>query len=487
MVYPINELGRACENRLGFTEAQAIAVFNNGWENYTDLTGFTTKDIQHWAKQMASIPATRGGCLIATVRVNRLCGLSHWMNRRVLRGVPIVEADFTDIALTTAIADFPIHDMEKEASPSVDKPDSFSYEKWEDWQDCVITYLKGKRNVTKDVSLYYVIRPDTPPSQPTEDEDITFHAPHTGAAYTTDNRTVHQLLTELTTGTDADHWIKQFKRAQDGRRAWNELINHYDGPAEGDKRVTIARSDLSNLHYKNETSFNFEKFSTRMKKSFSTLAQYGQPKCEKEKVEMLLKQINNNDTRIVTAIGICRDRHSGTFEDACTYMSQQIAIIYPQQQPNAFGKKDKVGRRPNFRNVNSVKTGKNGKTMCNGVDLTDTTRYFSNKEFTKLGQEGRAYLQKCPKRKAFVNDRKKSKKPKGTNDNSNQSYIAAIINGVVQASRHESDSVAGSSIPSQITGSSRPQHGPHARQAATTSSVRSRGPLRFDHEGNIID
>jgi hypothetical protein len=62
---------------------------------------------------------------------------------------------------------------------------------------------------------------------------------------------------------------------------------------------------------------------------------------------MLLKQINNSDTRIVTAIGIYRDRHSETFEDACTYMSQQIAIIYPQHQPNAFGKNGRTGRRPN--------------------------------------------------------------------------------------------------------------------------------------------
>jgi hypothetical protein len=207
------------------------------------------------------------------------------VNRRVLRGVAIFEADITADALNASLADFPIHDMEREADPSVDKPESVSYDKWEDWQDCVITYLKGKRNVTKDVPLYYIIRPDITLNKPIEDEQIIFHAPHIGATYSTDNKTVHQLLTELTTGTDADHWIKQHKRAQDGHRAWNELIRHCDGPSESDKRVTVARSDISNLHYKNETSFNFEKYSTRMKKSFSTLSQYEQPKCEKEKVE----------------------------------------------------------------------------------------------------------------------------------------------------------------------------------------------------------
>ena len=137
---------------------------------------------------MAGIPPTYSGCLIAAVRVNRLCDLSHWVNRRVLRGVAIVEADITADALIASLAHFPIHDMERETDPSVDKPEFFLHEKWEDWQDCVITYLKGKRNVTKDVPLYYVIRPDITLDQPTEDEQIIFHAPHTGAAYSTDNK-----------------------------------------------------------------------------------------------------------------------------------------------------------------------------------------------------------------------------------------------------------------------------------------------------------
>jgi hypothetical protein len=111
MVYPDNELGRTCENRLGFTEAQTDAVSNNGWEDLIDLTGISTKDIQAWTKQMAGIPPTRGGCLIAAVRVIRLCALSHWLNIRVLHGVAIVEADIIADALNLSLADFPIYDM----------------------------------------------------------------------------------------------------------------------------------------------------------------------------------------------------------------------------------------------------------------------------------------------------------------------------------------------------------------------------------------
>ena len=79
--------------------------------------------------------------------------------------------------------------------------------------------------------------------------DIVYHAPHNGAAYKADSKAVHTVLTELTNGTDADQWIKQHKRSQDGRLAWTKLCDHYDGPAEGDKRITIARNNIEILHY----------------------------------------------------------------------------------------------------------------------------------------------------------------------------------------------------------------------------------------------
>ena len=74
-------------------------------------------------------------------------------------------------------------------------------------------------------------------------------------------------------------------------------------------------------------------------------------------------------------------------------MSQQIAVLYPQHQPNAFGRAGRGGRKPRPRQISGVKK-RNGKTYYNGVDISDTTRYFSSKEFNKLGEEGRKYLNK---------------------------------------------------------------------------------------------
>ena len=489
--FPNTEIGRISNDIIGFSRNQAVALDANGWENLSDLSGYTTSDIESWTTSISRLAVNCGGVTIASVRIRKLCALNYWVNRRILRGVAPTEADFNAAALATALLDYPIDDMKRQATDSVTKPESFTYDKWVDWQDSVITYLKGKKNVTKTIPLYYVIRPLLPPVHPSEEDEIIFNASHTGAAYSADNKTVHQTLTELTNGTDADQWIKQHRRTQDGRAAWTGLCNHYDGPAEGDKRVAIARHDIKIIHYRNESSFSFEKYSTRLKSAFTTLATYNQPKSEIEKVEILLDQINTNDTRLVTSLGICRDRHATTFEDACTYLSKEITTIYPQHQPNAFGKRGKGGKKPQIRGVHAVKT-KSGKTTCNGIDLSDTTKYFSKFEFTKMGKEGRDYLNKCPKRKASRDKHESNKKARNssavTTDDDNQRQIAAIINGVVQANRHENDSIAGTSIPSQVTTNrpQMPQHGPHARGVAQVSTTSQRSQAQYDHNGNII-
>ena len=321
--YPNTPVGRISEDLMGLTHNQAIALNTNGWENLTDFEGYTTSNIENWVKDIAKVAVNRGGVLFASVRIRRLCALNYWINRRILRGVIPLEAEFDEDALTSALADYPIEDMRRSGADLVTKPEMFDYDKWVNWQDSVITYLKGKKNVTRNIPLYYIIRPLPPPDEPSEEDEIIYNANHTGAAYSTDNKTVHQTLTELTNGTDADQWIKQYRRSQDGRAAWIALCNHYDGPAEGDKRVAIARHDLKILHYRNESSFSFEKYSTRLKSAFTTLATYNQSKSEREKVEILLDQISTNDARLITSIGICRDQHARTYEDACTYLSSQ--------------------------------------------------------------------------------------------------------------------------------------------------------------------
>lgn len=485
---------------MGLTERQQNAITDNGWVVLEDFQGFKYDDIDDWISRVDRRPANRGGCTFGSVAASKLQALNFWINQELLKGHVIDNAQFDNALMRESMEDVRIARLEFKADSDAKKPTQFSYEDWVDWQQSVVTYLKASKSIIPEIPLFYVIRTEPCPipiNQITPVDEIVYNAPHNGRAFDHDNREVHRIIDELTLGTDAADWIKAFKRSQDGRAAWNALVAHYDGPAEGDKRVAIARSNIQSAFYKNESTFSFEKYSTRLKRAFDTLRQYNQPKSNREEVEILLKNINTNNTQLTSCIAICRDTHSNTFQDATTYLSTQIAQIFPQTQPGA-NSRNRARGPPRRRQVSKV-VRKNGKVICNGVDITNTTRYFSKEEWNKLSNEGKQHLNDCPKRKAKKVELSQNKRRKtsavGTNSDGNnnnmdeqtRSIAMAVINGVMHASQTQGDggSVSGSTLPSQVQ---MPQHGTHAmRNSSATSSSSTRSARRqYDEYGNIV-
>ena len=135
-------------------------------------------------------------------------------------------------------------------------------------------------------------------SRKSPSDEIIYNASHTGRELETDNKEVHSSFDELTLGTDAVDWINTYRRRYDDRAAWIELCEHYDGPAEGEKRVTVSYANIDQAFYKNESTFSFERYITRLKHSFETLMHYNQPKRNREEVDIMLKQINTNNTQL---------------------------------------------------------------------------------------------------------------------------------------------------------------------------------------------
>ena len=182
IVFPASEMGLISQNILNLTPRQATAIEGNGWVDMVDFEGYTTKDIESWFTATARLAVGRGGAIFPSTRVKRILAVSYWVNRRLLRGVAIDPVDFDAAALSRAVADYPIHDMSRDADDKVDEPEQFSYEKLTDWQDSVITFLKGKTNIRKNIPLYYVIRNEPhrfAPGTMTNEDDIIYHALHT--------------------------------------------------------------------------------------------------------------------------------------------------------------------------------------------------------------------------------------------------------------------------------------------------------------------
>ena len=55
------------------------------------------------------------------------------------------------------------------------------------------------------------------------------------------------------------------------------LQNHYDEKSEGNCRKQVSKDDLKRLFYRSETTFSFEKYVARTRKTFNVLENYNVP------------------------------------------------------------------------------------------------------------------------------------------------------------------------------------------------------------------
>ena len=70
-----------------------------------------------------------------------------------------------------------------------------------------------------------------------------------------------------------------------------ELQAHYDDSSEGSRRKQVARADLKKIFYKNETTFTFEKYVTKLKGIFNVLEKYCVPLYDEQMAKHLPDQI----------------------------------------------------------------------------------------------------------------------------------------------------------------------------------------------------
>ena len=206
-----------------------------------------------------------------------------------LRGHTIVCDVFDAAMMRQSMSDAKIHHVKSKRDSDAQTPSNFIYNECIDWQQIVITYLTSKNSVapSPSISLYYLIRtkpyPIAAPGNSPSDE-IIYNASHIGRAFETDNKEVHRILDELTLGKDVADWIKTCCRRHNGRAACIALCEHYNGPAEGDKPVTVSCANTDQAFYKNESNLSFEIYTTSLKHAFENLRQYNQPKSDREEV-----------------------------------------------------------------------------------------------------------------------------------------------------------------------------------------------------------
>ena len=101
-----------------------------------------------------------------------------------------------------------------------------------------------------------------------------YNAQLTGTMFKCDSKHVLQILKERTNGTQAKDWMNGNSFSRTNMIA---LKDHYDGTAEGERRMIVAKADLAKLFYQNKSTFSFEKYVTKLLTIFNILEKYKFP------------------------------------------------------------------------------------------------------------------------------------------------------------------------------------------------------------------
>lgn len=175
------------------------------------------------------------------------------------------------------------------------------WEKWLEELNITLCQIIGVRGVP----LTYVIRENDAPNFDAGlpyDEAVINGMTLTGEEYKQDARTVHKIiLKNVHEDSDAYTYIKTLIRHRNGRRDMQALRERYSSDATKQAIINKAKNDLQNLCYKNERSFSFEKFSSKLQKAYDELEDNGRAVNNGDIVDGLWKRIQSADIQLYVA------------------------------------------------------------------------------------------------------------------------------------------------------------------------------------------
>ena len=262
-------------------------------------------DVTEMAKRMASRTVNAGRVILGTMQIKRVQALVFWVKDHEKRQVEIDpdmwNADELRATLARKEAD---HNFEKIDIDIVDPGKCQTDFGWDAWQIAFMNKLSATMGAAK-VPLAYVVRAEIEAriyEFEDEDEERMYQMPLSGENFKRDNKLVYNMLKSACIKTDAWTWIQDFDKSANGRKAWLALVGHYDGTGELNKRLERAKEELNRLHYKDEKSFPFERYVTKLKENFFILCKdKDEALTGKQQVDVMMKGIRSTDASIVAA------------------------------------------------------------------------------------------------------------------------------------------------------------------------------------------
>ena len=213
---------------------------------------------------------------------------------------------------------------------------ALQWEKWAEELNTNLCQIVGVRGVP----LTYVIREEDVPtfdaSQP-YDEAVINAMTLTGQEFQQDARTVHKIIMKnVHEDSDAYTYIKTLIRHRNGRKDIKALRERYSSDATKQAIINKAKNDLQNLTYKNERSFSFEKFSSKLQKAYDELEDNGRAVNNMDIVDGLWKRIQATDIQLyVASLKVEYQRNPRSYKLILQDIAAEVGNITPSG--NSFG------------------------------------------------------------------------------------------------------------------------------------------------------
>ena len=242
---------------------------------------------------------------------------------------------------------------------------ALQWEKWAEELNTNLCQIVGVRGVP----LTYVICEGDMPvfdaSLP-YDEAIINAMTLTGQEFQQDARTVHKIIMKnVHEDSDAYTYIKTLIRHRNGRRDIKALRERYSSDATKQAIINKAKNDLQNLIYKNERSFSFEKFSSKLQKAYNELEDNGRAVNNMDIVDGLWMRIQATDIQLyVASLKVEYQRNPRSYKLILQDIAAEVGNITPSG--NSFG---------GNRGIAATYT-KQGPCPSKGVHTTDGSIYI---------------------------------------------------------------------------------------------------------------
>lgn len=367
--------------RIGMTVANARnAIINDllsgGLEGLAQMSDEDVKDAcASYAKRTDGVFPV----ILPQLQRQRLRSLALWVKDRIRAQADVEFADGTNAAeLNQLLSDALNRERMRKEQRKVGESyhdHSFNnklktqgqWEKFSEELDSTLNLIIGSSGVP----LTYVIRQEATASF---DEDAPYEeaiiqaAALDGPEFKIDARTVHQIiLNNIDENGDAYTYIKKLLRRKDGRQDILALRERYASDASKQGIINNAKAVLENLRYKNERNFSFEKFSSKLQKSYDELEEHGRAVHNGDIVDDLWDRIV--DTSLSTYIGSLKVDYQRT--------PRNYKLILQDISAEVANNKKTVSFAPGTRGVSAAHT-RDGTCPTEGVYTSDGSLFIGN-------------------------------------------------------------------------------------------------------------